>query len=468
VPDQAVASRSATDRPFSWRFTTPLFLGSALNPVNSSLIATALVPIARGLDVPIGRTATLVSALYLASAIAQPTAGKAAEVLGPRRVFLTGIGLVLVGGLVGGFAPNLLTLLISRVLIGLGTSCAYPTAMVLVGRRAKAAGMVKAPGSVLGGLQIAGIATASLGLPLGGLLVQFLGWRSVFFINIPVALIALFATLMWVPKDDAIPAASERAPLHSLLDLPGILGFALAMTTLLLFLNSLPSPTWWFLAVSVVLWITDLAWELRAKTPFLDIRLLTHNAALSRIYARFGLAMLCSYVVMYGITQWLEATRGLSEATTGLLLLPMTLVSGLVIPPISSRNLVRGPVIVAAFACLVGSGLVLLLHTDAWLAVTIALTVVFGIAMGTSASANQIALYQESPADQLGTAAGLLRSFGYLGSIASSAITGIVFHHSVSNAGVNTIGWIMIGVSLLLIALSVTGTTARHTAAVEA
>ena len=78
------------ERPFSWRFTTPLFIGSALNPINSSLIATALLPIAHGIGVPVGQTAALVTVLYLATAIAQPTAGKAAEVLGPRRVFLAG------------------------------------------------------------------------------------------------------------------------------------------------------------------------------------------------------------------------------------------------------------------------------------------------------------------------------------------------------------------------------------------
>jgi len=57
------AGRSA----FSWRFTTPLFMGSALNPVNSSLIATALVPIAAAMHVSVGRIAVLVSALNLAS-----------------------------------------------------------------------------------------------------------------------------------------------------------------------------------------------------------------------------------------------------------------------------------------------------------------------------------------------------------------------------------------------------------------
>jgi MFS family permease len=84
--------RAPARAPFPWQFTTPLFIGSALNPINSSLIATALLPIARGIGVPIGQTAALVTALYLATAIAQPTAGKAAEVFGPRRVFLTHLG----------------------------------------------------------------------------------------------------------------------------------------------------------------------------------------------------------------------------------------------------------------------------------------------------------------------------------------------------------------------------------------
>lgn len=111
---------------FSWRFVTPLLAGSALNPINSSLIATALVPIAAALHVPVGRTAVLVSALYLTAAIAQPTAGKLSEEFGPRRVFLGGILTVLAGGVVGGLSGNLTTLVLARVLIGVGTSTAYP------------------------------------------------------------------------------------------------------------------------------------------------------------------------------------------------------------------------------------------------------------------------------------------------------------------------------------------------------
>jgi MFS family permease len=450
-----------TPRPFSWRFTTPLFIGSALNPVNSSLIATALVPIAHGLGVPIGQTATLVTALYLASAVAQPTAGKAAEVFGPRRVFLTGIVFVALGGIVGGVAPNLLTLLISRVLIGLGTSCAYPTAMLLIRTRARTAGLDQPPGGVLGGLQIAGTATASLGLPVGGVLVGALGWRSVFFINVPVALIALVATLAWVAPDAPVDHSLRAREIAGRLDVIGIAGFTAAMIALLLFLFDLPTTHWWVLGISVVLWVALVGWELRARAPFLDVRLLAVNRALTRTYVRYGLVLLCVYVVLYGLTQWVETVRGLSETESGLLLLPMTLVSGVVIAPISRRNLVRGPVIAAAVTCLIASAAVLALSASAWLGWVFVITIIFGICMGAAAAGNQTALYSHAPAEQLGTASGLLRTFGYVGSIAASAVTGIVFHTRVTDHGVHTIAWIMIGVSLVVVAMTLADRTLR-------
>ncbi|KAA9148178.1 MFS transporter [Amycolatopsis acidicola] len=447
-------------RPFSWRFTTPLYLASILNPVNSSLIATALVPIAQGIGVSIGQTAALVTALYLASAVAQPTAGKAAEVFGPRRVLIAGILAVAAGGLVGGIAQDLLTLLISRVLIGLGTSCAYPTAMVLIRERARDAGLDQPPGAVLGGLQIAGVATASLGLPVGGLLVSVWGWRAVFLVNLPVALVTLVAALAWVKADGPLARRGLRE-IVARLDVAGILGFAAAMLALLVFLFELPTAHWWILALSVVLWIAEILWELRAASPFIDVRLLAQRPALTNTYVLFGLVMLCQYVVLYGVTQWIEAVRGYSESASGLLLLPMTLVSGVVIAVISRRNLVRGPVIAAAVIALAGSAGVLLLDSDAWIGLVAIITFLFGASTGFAVAGYQTALYTHAPPEQLGTASGLLRTFGYVGSIASSAITGMVFHERVSDGGLHLIAWIMIGVSLVLTVLTLADRSLR-------
>jgi MFS family permease len=439
---------------FSWRFTAPLFMGSALNPVNSSLIATALVPIARSLNVSVGQTSVLVAVLYLASSVAQPTAGKLAEEFGPRRIFLIGIVLVLAGGLVGGFAPKLSVLVAARVLIGIGTSAGYPTAMVLVRRRAESAGMERPPGGVLGGLSIAGQVTAAVGLPIGGFLVAGLGWQSTFFINVPLAIIALVMALIWIPKD-ARPAEPRKArQFLSRIDLTGILGFAAMMTALLVFLLSLPNPSWVFLAVAVVIGVGLVLWELRASNPFLDVRLLVTNLALTRTYLRIGLTLLIVYTVMYGLTQWLEAGHGFSSSQAGLLVLPMTALAAIVSIPVSRRHLIRGPLLFAAGAALAGSLGMLFMTTSTSIFLIIGVTLVFGVTIGTTAVGNQTALYEAGPPSQLGTAAGLFRTFGYIGSIASSAIISGVFRASVDDSGLHTIAIILISISVVVLLMT--------------
>src|SRR5580704_3340918 len=151
---QRVEVVTEQQRPFGPRLVTPMFIGAALNPINSSVIATALVSIAGAMGIPVGRTSILISSLYLTSAVAQPTAGRLSEEFGPRRVFLAGIAIVLAGGILGGVARNLPTLVVARVLIGLGTSAGYPTAMLLIRRRAGSIGLLSPPRDVLGGLAI--------------------------------------------------------------------------------------------------------------------------------------------------------------------------------------------------------------------------------------------------------------------------------------------------------------------------
>ena len=434
---------------FPWRFVTPLYMVSALNPINSSLIATALVPIAAAVHVSVGRTAVLVSALYLASAIAQPTGGKLAEEFGPRRVFLAGILTVLAGGLVGGFGQDLTTLVVARVLIGVGTSAGYPSAMLLIRRRADGAGLGAPPGSVLGGLMIAGAATAAVGLPIGGVLVDAWGWRTTFFINVPVAVLTLAMAFLWIPRDTAVAGSRTVRQVAARLDVTGIVGFGGTITALLVFLMGLPHPDWIALSLAVVVG-GGLVWrELRASHPFFDVRLLATNLALTRTYLRFALATLCVYTVLYGLTQWLQAGRGISAEEAGLLLLPMSAVSAVLIWPLSKRNLVRMPLVVAAVSCLAASAGVLALTTSTPIVWFVVITLVFGMTLGTSISANQTTLYTQVTADQIGTASGLFRTFGYIGSIASAALISIVFHTSVTDHGLHVIALIMVVVSAL-------------------
>jgi len=444
---------------FSWRFVTPLFTGSAINASNTSLIATALVPIAAAVHVSVGRTAVLVSALYLACAIAQPMGGKLAEEFGPRRVFLVGVLIVLAGGAVGGLGEDLTALVVARVLIGVGSSAVYPSAMLLIRRRAEAAGLDAPPGGVLGGLMIAGAATSALGLPIGGVLVDAWGWRTTFLINLPFALLALVMAFCWIPADPPVEGPRTLRQLAARLDVVGIAGFGGAIAALLVFLTGLPHVDWSVLGLAVVIGVGLVWWELRVRRPFFDVRLLAANPALTRTYLRFALAGLCVYTVLYGLTQWLQAGRSMSSEEAGLLLLPMSALSALIARPISQRNLVRMPLILAAVSCLAASAGVLALTANTPVVWIVAITLLFGITLGTTLSANQTTLYTQVGTGEIGTAAGLFRTFGFLGSIASSALISAVFHTQVNDHRLHLIALIMVTVSVLGLLVVVTDRT---------
>lgn len=444
-PSQSTGSGTA----FGWRFLTPMFIGSALNSVNSSIIATALVSISIAIHVSIGQTVILVAALYLASAIAQPTAGKLSEVFGPRRVFMAGILAVLLGGIVGGLGHDLTTLIVSRVLIGLGTSTGYPSAMLLIRRRAEWAGLTEPPGGVLGGLVVTAMVTPALGLPLGGILVAVWGWQAAFLINVPLALITLCMAALWIPRDQPIEGSRTVREIAARIDLAGIIGFSGTIIALLVFLMALPAPDWIALGLAMLIGLTLAWWELRASHPFIDIRLLATNRGLTLTYLRFALGTLCVYTVLYGVTQWIEVARGISSADAGLLLLPMSLVGSVLALPISRMNLVRAPLIAAAVSCLIASAGVLLLGTTTPIVWVVVITLIFGVTLGTSVSANQTTMYTEVSADQIGTASGLMRTFGYIGSIASSALISIFFRQSVDDSGLHTIALVMVILSIV-------------------
>jgi MFS family permease len=439
---------------FTWRFVTPLFVGAALNPVNSSIIATAIVPIARATHESVGSAAILVSALYLASAIAQPTAGKLAEEFGPRRVFLTGILLVLLGGIIGGAGQNLTTLVVARVLIGIGTSAGYPSAMVLIRRRATSTGMAAPPGGVLGNLAMAGMATAAVGPPIGGVLVGSLGWHSAFLINVPLALGALAMTARWIPRDLPVEGPRRAREIAARVDVPGIIGFGGTMTALLVFVMSLPRPNWIALGLLVALAVPLVWWELRAATPFFDIRGLVANGALTRTYLRTALTLLGAYTVMYGVTQWLEAARGMSTEEAGLFLLPMGALSALVSRPLSRRNLVRGPLLAAGGSMLVASAGILFVTSHSPAVLVLAVMMIFGLTVGTTTVSNQTAVYLQAPADQIGIASGLFRTFGYLGSIASATVTGVVFKDDVTDHGLHTLAIVLVAAGAVVLAMT--------------
>lgn len=451
----ADGSRATDAAPFGWRFSAPLMLASTLNPINSSMLATGLATIASDFAVGPGTAAALVSTLYLCSAVMQPTIGKLGVAFGQRRVFLVGLVVVVAGGVVGTLAPTFAWLLVSRALLGVGTSAAFPTAMALIRRRADEAG-TGTPTRVIGSLSIASQISTVIGLPLGGVLVGLLGWRSLFAINVPLAIIAAVAVFVWVEPDPAREHREARDILGSL-DLPGIVLFSGATVALLLFLGDLQAPAWWLLIATVVLIGSLVVWERRASDPFIDVRGLAGNPAMVRTYARQLMTGLAVYTALYGLSQWMGDAAGLRPGTVGLVMIPLSAVSIVLARLSSTRGWVRAPLVAGAIAVVLAGAVLVLLGSSmpGLIAALVGVSILFGAANGFSNVAIQTALYLQVPADQIGPASGLLRTFGYIGAIFSSSLITLTFGDKATDAGLHFQGAIIgaLGLVLLLLAL---------------
>ncbi|GGM18651.1 MFS transporter [Streptomyces fumigatiscleroticus] len=439
-----------------WRFTVPLMLGSSLNPINSSIIATTLIAIGHTFHAGAASTIWLVSTLYLASAIGQPTMGRLAQRFGPRRVFVVGLTLVGVGGALGTVAMNLPTLVAARVILGVGTSAGYPTAMVIV-RRWAAEHESAETGGTLGALAIAAQVTSALGLPLGGLLAAAAGWRITFLINVPLVLLGVLMTLIWVPRDPPRAERTAKSAPPSRLDVPGMVLFSGTIASALFFLNDLHHPRWPLCALMLVLLVALVLWERRSDDPFVDVRMLSRNRALSATYLRVCITFLLSYCILYGLTQWLQETRGLSAIGVGLLMLPMSVFAALISLPFARHNLVRSALYCTAAAAVVGPAGLLLFTSTTPIWILVLITTVFGVVSGLGVIGNQAALYQQAPAEAVGVAAGLMRTFTYLGAVLSSSLISLSFGDRATDGGLHTIIFTLLGLGAVLLVITPSG-----------
>jgi MFS family permease len=429
---------------FGRRFVAATSFGSVLNPVNSSIITVALVSIGHAFGVGASATTWLVSSLYLATAVGQPAMGRLADLAGPRRVYLAGTAVVAAGGLLGDLGWSLGSLIAARIVIGLGTSGAYP------GRDddGPAPGPAAEPGCSRRRAWRAGNRRTghpgrrpAAGRPAHrrrGLAAYVPGQRAA-------------CGRRGRCRAGLAPADDQEVRLARAwreLDPPGLVLFAAALTVLLLFLMSLTSPRWWLLGVTAAL----TARELRTRTPFLDVRMLAHNRALTTTYIRFGVTMLITYGFIHGWTPWLEQSAGLSAADAGLLLVP-SFAAAAVVSALAARRSRIWPLLVGGAATLVvsSSGLLLLSgRSPLWL--LLAVSVVFGAQNGLNVVTNQTAMYAQAPADSTGTAAGMLRTFMYLGAIASASLISLSFGHAATDTGLHRLAVILTVVAAVLFA----------------
>lgn len=219
---------------------------------------------------------------------------------------------------------------------------------------------------------------------------------------------------------------------------------------------------WPLLAGAVALGAGLVGWELRAETPFIDVRMLVRNPAVTTTYGRMGATFMVFYGVFYGLPLWLEAGRGLTSLESGLVMLPVAglgVVTTLAATRLSDRYGLRLVLVIGTAALLVGSLTLFAASKATPLAALVLICAVLGIPNGFNSLGNQSALYEAAPADQIGTASGLLRTSHYVGADLASAVVGLTLTGAATDSGLHTLALV---IGLVSACLLVGASTSRH------
>jgi EmrB/QacA subfamily drug resistance transporter len=311
------------------------------------IVVVALPEIGRDLGYSAQSLQSVISAYAVASAGFLLLGGRAADLLGPRRVFVSGLSLYAVGSLAGGLASAPEVLLAARAAQGLGGALVFPATLALVNTTFAEGRQRNRALAVWGGAGAAGLV---VGVLLGGVLTQALGWEAVFFVNLPLVGIAVLLAFQLIPAD-------RRRDTGRSFDLPGALSATLGITLLVFALVQGPTLGWGSpsilasAAASLLLLAALAIVERRSRDPLVPPRLLANRNLVTAVgiaflfWATFG-------SVLYFLTLYFQDVHGYDALETGVaFLLPTAFVvaGSALAGQLATRRGLR-PTLVAALA----------------------------------------------------------------------------------------------------------------------
>ncbi|GAA3122918.1 MFS transporter [Planomonospora alba] len=440
--------------------------------LDTTILNVALPAIRRELDASVSGLQWTVDAYILVLASLLMLSGSTADRIGRRRVFQTGLVVFTAGSVLCSLAPSLGWLVAFRVVQAVGGSMLNPVAMSIItntftdsGERARAIGF-------WGG--VVGISMAA-GPLVGGLLVDTVGWRAVFLINLPVGLAALVLTALFVPESRAA-RARRLDPVGQLLVilLLGPLTFGIIEAPVLGWTSPVITGC---LAVACCALAGLVLYERRRDDPLIDLRFFR-----SAPFSGASAIAVCGFAALGGFlflnTLYLQEVRGMTALHAGLYLLPMALMM-LLFAPLSGRLVAsRGarPPLLAAGAAMTSAGaLPAVAGTGAHDALLLTSFVLFGIGMGLLNAPVTNTAVSGMPVSQAGVAAGVTSTSRQVGQVLGVAVIGSVIAAGVGGAvtagpgfaGAAHASWWIItgcGVAVLALGAATTGTWARGTA----
>lgn len=421
-----------------WWVLLAIGLGTFMAAMDGSVVNTILPVMAGSFNTGIADIEWVVVVYLLVLSGLMLSFGRLGDLRGHRTLYIVGFTFFLVSSALCGLAPSVGWLVGFRAFQAVGGAMLAANSPAILTRNFPASQR----GQALGLQATMTYLGLTVGPTLGGWLAGQFGWRSVFYINIPVALAAILISLVFIPQDRPAGVIEKFDPLGAVLFIAGL-------TTLLYALNQGHTAGWGspvilsLLAASLVLLAVFIYVESKIDSPILDLSLFTR----SRIFTGATLSALLNYICVYSILFlmpfYLITGRHLDPAQAGLLLSSQPVIMALVAPvsgTLSDRLGTRWPSV--AGMLLLAAGLFLLSRLDGSSPlpqVALALAIV-GSGTGIFISPNNSALMGSAPRHRQGIASGILATARNTGMALGIGISGAIFTTALAHLGSEAAG----------------------------
>jgi MFS family permease len=405
-----------------------LMIGVFLSPLNVTMTSVALPTLQTDFEINVEQVALIGTAYFLPMVVLQPLQANLGQRYGLRRIYAIGLGLLSLGAFMAASANSYGFLLVSRVVQGIGWSAVYPLALILIGAHFAA----DRQGEMMGTWESAVGLAAIIGPVLGGLLLVYLDWPSIYVVIGLVAAAGVLLTMLKLPHRE-----KREAPKR--FDWIGALGLTVAM---LIFLLALIRASWGLIALSLLAFVL---WGLHARRthhPFMDPRLLLNRGVVGASSAA-AMRMIIGVGVLMSLPLFLEDVQGLSPLIVGLLLPVYSIFLMLGARPggvWADRAGGRLPGATGFVLMTLGVAALLLLDTQVALLLLAAAFAVRGIGAGISQAPFAKVAIESAPSDQSGMAAGLYGMVRYSGLALGSVLVGLVLQSRFVHYGTNGTG----------------------------
>jgi EmrB/QacA subfamily drug resistance transporter len=348
------ATRRSGGLDYKWILAMVVILGVFMSILDQTIVNIAIPRLQSAFGADIHSVQWVLTAYILAQGVATPTAAYFADTLGIKRFYIISLGAFTLGSALCGLAWSLPVLIVFRVLQGLGGAALFPLSITLLFREFPP----QERGTAMGFFGVPALLAPALGPTLGGYLVTYVGWQAIFYVNVPVGIIAIILSIFLIRE--------YRPEGQTRFDVVGFIFVSLGLISLLYALSSASTDGWGsttvlgFLSVGLLSLAIFVAAELiianRGGQPLLDLRLFANGP--------FRAAMIANAFVIFSLfgglflfPLYLQNIRGLSAFQSGLILLPQALaamvsviIGGRLVDRIGVRAVMIPGLLILAFA----------------------------------------------------------------------------------------------------------------------